>query len=110
MGSKYFGVSFQGNGLQIRAGDIGTMLPNGLLLVQDRLKEMIKVREKKPDLETARVLQDFVRGTKSRAQWLSGGVEFLNQIPKSSSGKILRRVLRDRDEARSKPSALPARL
>lgn len=27
----------------LHTGDIGTMLSNGLLLVQDRLKEMIKV-------------------------------------------------------------------
>ena len=30
---------------------------------------------------------------------LRGGVEFIDRIPKSSSGKILRRVLRDRRPA-----------
>ncbi len=28
-------------------------------------------------------------------KWLRGGVEFMSQIPKSGSGKILRRLLRD---------------
>ena len=31
---------------------------------------------------------------------LRGGVEFVEEIPKSPSGKILRRVLRDREKAK----------
>ncbi|KAI9814328.1 MAG: hypothetical protein M1832_005908 [Thelocarpon impressellum] len=38
---------------------------------------------------------------KARHKWLKGGVEFVDAIPKSPSGKILRRLLRDRErEAR----------
>jgi acyl-coenzyme A synthetase/AMP-(fatty) acid ligase len=37
---------------------------------------------------------------------LKGGVEFIDVIPKSPSGKILRRLLRDREkEARRKAGA-----
>ena len=43
---------------------------------------------------------------KARHKWLKGGVEFVEEIPKSASGKILRRVLRDREkDARRKTGA-----
>jgi acyl-coenzyme A synthetase/AMP-(fatty) acid ligase len=32
----------------------------------------------------------------SRHKWLDGGVEFVEEIPKSTSGKILRRVLKEK--------------
>ncbi|OQU94473.1 hypothetical protein CLAIMM_00827 [Cladophialophora immunda] len=138
----------------LHTGDIGSMLPNGLLLVQDRLKEMIKVKgvgvapaeledlllghplivdvavigipdpysgelpkafvvlsdKAKPDPQTAQELQEFVRQKKSRSKWLGGGVEFVPQIPKSASGKILRRMLRDQERARAKASTVRSRL
>ncbi|KAK5311537.1 hypothetical protein LTR93_011690 [Exophiala xenobiotica] len=43
---------------------------------------------------------------KARHKWLTGGVEFIGAIPKSPSGKILRRLLRDKErEDRKKNSA-----
>ncbi|KAG5808559.1 hypothetical protein H9Q74_002516 [Fusarium xylarioides] len=44
--------------------------------------------------EIVRELQDFVAARKAKHKRLSGGVEFMDQIPKSPSGKILRRVLK----------------
>ncbi|KAF5973534.1 hypothetical protein FBULB1_8280 [Fusarium bulbicola] len=44
--------------------------------------------------EVARELQEFVAARKAKHKRLSGGVEFMDQIPKSPSGKILRRVLK----------------
>ncbi|KAF5591071.1 phenylacetyl ligase [Fusarium pseudoanthophilum] len=41
-----------------------------------------------------RELQEFVAARKAKYKQLSGGVEFMDQIPKSPSGKILRRVLK----------------
>lgn len=38
-----------------------------------------------------------VRKHKSRHKWLQGGVEFIDVVPKSPSGKILRRLLRDKE-------------
>uniref|UniRef100_A0A6M2E099 Putative acyl-coa synthetase n=1 Tax=Xenopsylla cheopis TaxID=163159 RepID=A0A6M2E099_XENCH len=45
---------------------------------------------------TKRELQDFVAGKVSHAKRLHGGIEFIDEIPKNPTGKILRRVLRER--------------
>jgi len=53
------------------------------------------------DRMVAREIAKHVSDHKARHKWLKGGVEFIDVIPKSPSGKILRRLLRDRDrEAR----------
>ncbi|PNP85367.1 hypothetical protein FNYG_01196 [Fusarium nygamai] len=44
--------------------------------------------------EVVKELQEFVAARKPKHKRLSGGVEFMDQIPKSASGKILRRVLK----------------
>ncbi|KAF2103764.1 phenylacetyl-CoA ligase [Rhizodiscina lignyota] len=49
------------------------------------------------DAMLKRDIARHVEKTKSRHKWLKGGVEFVDVIPKSPSGKILRRLLRDRD-------------
>lgn len=55
---------------------------------------------------TIRDIQKHVEQHKSHYKWLKGGVEFIDVIPKSPSGKILRRLLRDREkEARRKKGA-----
>jgi acyl-coenzyme A synthetase/AMP-(fatty) acid ligase len=46
-----------------------------------------------------REIKRHVEKEKSRHKWLKGGVEFIDAIPKSPSGKILRRLLRDQDRA-----------
>ena len=53
-----------------------------------------------------REIQKHVEANKAQHKWLKGGVEFVDVIPKSPSGKILRRLLRDKDrEARRKAGA-----
>ncbi|GAP87205.1 putative AMP-binding enzyme [Rosellinia necatrix] len=55
----------------------------------------------RPADEVAREVSRHVEDHKARYKWLRGGVEFVDAIPKSPSGKILRRLLRDRErEAR----------
>ena len=50
----------------------------------------------------ARGIQKHVEQHKSSYKRLAGGVEFIDAIPKSASGKILRRMLRDREKERRK--------
>ncbi|KAI9753081.1 MAG: hypothetical protein M4579_005353 [Chaenotheca gracillima] len=53
-----------------------------------------------------REIEKHVESQKSRHKWLKGGVEFIDVIPKSPSGKILRRLLRDKErESRRKAGA-----
>ncbi|KAH9818643.1 hypothetical protein DFH28DRAFT_1080568 [Melampsora americana] len=49
--------------------------------------------------QLAKDISQFVSSQKVRYKWLDGGVEFLESIPKNPSGKILRRVLRDKYKA-----------
>lgn len=50
-----------------------------------------------PDEETAQTIKQYVADHKSPYKSLKGGVEFVDVIPKSPSGKILRRLLRDKE-------------
>jgi 4-coumarate--CoA ligase len=49
----------------------------------------------KPTEEVIDEIVGYVKGKKVRTKWLHG-VEIIDQIPKSASGKILRRVLREK--------------
>jgi acyl-coenzyme A synthetase/AMP-(fatty) acid ligase len=58
------------------------------------------------DAVIKREIQKHVEMNKARHKWLKGGVEFIDVIPKSPSGKILRRLLRDKEkEARRQKGA-----
>ncbi|KAH7383414.1 4-coumarate-CoA ligase [Cadophora sp. MPI-SDFR-AT-0126] len=50
------------------------------------------------DKAVARDIQKYVEDHKARHKWLKGGVEFIDVVPKSPSGKILRRLLRDKEK------------
>ncbi|KAI1343576.1 acetyl-CoA synthetase-like protein [Xylariaceae sp. FL0016] len=52
----------------------------------------------KPDEEVAKEIIKHVADHKARYKWLKGGVEFIDVIPKSPSGKILRRLLKDKEK------------
>ena len=49
---------------------------------------------------TSEEIMEFVAKRVIPQKKLRGGVEFIDQIPKSPSGKILRRVLRNRETER----------
>ena len=60
---------------------------------------VVKSPSANPDDEAARsAIIKHVEEHKARHKWLKGGVGFLDMIPKSPSGKILRRLLRDREK------------
>ena len=46
-------------------------------------------------VKTANNITQWVQAKVARHKWLRGGVSFVDEIPKSPSGKILRRVLKD---------------
>lgn len=62
----------------------------------------------KPDEEIAKEIYKHVEDHKARYKWLKGGIEFIDAIPRSPSGKILRRMLKDkeRDARRGKGAKL----
>lgn len=58
------------------------------------------------DAETIKSIQKHVEDNKARHKWLKGGVEFIDIIPKSPSGKILRRLLRDKEKERRRKAGV----
>lgn len=52
------------------------------------------------DTIVKRQIKQHVEKGKSKHKWLDGGVEFIDAVPKSPSGKILRRLMRDRERER----------
>ncbi|CAG8388947.1 unnamed protein product [Penicillium salamii] len=58
------------------------------------------------DEELTKILIKHVEDHKARHKFLKGGIRFVDAIPKSPSGKILRRLIRDQEkEARRKAGA-----
>lgn len=55
----------------------------------------------KSDEEVKTSICEYVESHKAKYKWLQGGVEFIETIPKSPSGKILRRVLQEREKGKS---------
>ncbi|QRW12245.1 AMP binding enzyme [Ceratobasidium sp. AG-Ba] len=105
----------------VHTGDEVVIKKSGDVLIVDRLKELIKVRGFQvapaeleghlldhpfvddvgviglPDDYSGEVpLAFFVSDKKVNYKWLRGGIVFIDSIPKNPSGKILRRMLRDR--------------
>lgn len=52
-----------------------------------------------------RSIAKHVEDHKSKHKWLVGGIEFIEVVPKSPSGKILRRLIRDQEKEKMKKSA-----
>lgn len=47
-------------------------------------------------------LMTHVKERRARHKWIDGGIEFVPLIPKSASGKILRRILKDQSKKAKK--------
>lgn len=60
---------------------------------------MVKSREaaSRKDADVEAEIIKHVKDHKAHYKWLKGGVEFIEAVPKSPSGKILRRLLRDKE-------------
>lgn len=52
----------------------------------------------KPEDEVVKAILKHVEEHKASYKWIKGGIEFLEVVPKSPSGKILRRLLRDQEK------------
>ncbi|KAJ5833594.1 Acyl-CoA ligase inpC [Penicillium riverlandense] len=50
------------------------------------------------DEAAIQAIKKHVEDHKARHKWLKGGVKFVDAVPKSPSGKILRRLLRDQEK------------
>lgn len=61
---------------------------------------MVKAPEfaSEADEKVAQAIMKHVADHKAHYKHIKGGVEFLLEIPKSPSGKILRRLLRDKEK------------
>jgi acyl-coenzyme A synthetase/AMP-(fatty) acid ligase len=53
-------------------------------------------------------IMEYVKANTIRPKWLVGGVEILNKIPKSPSGKILRRDLRGLEKRKKMSQEKPS--
>lgn len=56
------------------------------------------------ETELMEEIHEHVKKEKAHYKWLKGGIEFVDIIPKSPSGKILRRILRDQERQESRRS------
>ncbi|KAJ9144226.1 Acetyl-CoA synthetase-like protein [Pleurostoma richardsiae] len=54
------------------------------------------------DADGIEALKKHVADNKASYKWLHGGIEFIDVVPRSPSGKILRRLLRDAERANTK--------
>ncbi|KAL3476495.1 hypothetical protein BJX99DRAFT_270487 [Aspergillus californicus] len=70
--------------------------------VRDRLSSTDGIKA------VGRELIEYVKAKKVRHKWIVE-VEFMDEVPKSASGKILRRVLRDREKSKSVPKEMVVR-
>jgi acyl-coenzyme A synthetase/AMP-(fatty) acid ligase len=71
----------------------------------ERPKAAVVRSELRGELSDRAVTESIVKHVEthmSRHKWLKGGVEIVQALPKTSSGKVLRRLLRDRERQRSR--------
>ncbi|KAK0371273.1 AMP-binding enzyme [Colletotrichum limetticola] len=61
----------------------------------DRAGEVPKAYIVKSGPCSEKDIQEYVQARKAPHKWIKGGIDFVDAIPKSPSGKILRRLLRD---------------
>lgn len=84
----------------------GTSDDEGFVHVEDRIKEMVKTKGTQvAPAELEGLLLQYVRDKKVRYKWLVE-IEFADSIPKSPTGKLLRRVLKTAGKDRARKRGL----
>jgi len=83
-----------------RGDDVDFVAPRAWVVLSE---QGVKQGLEKSAKEIHRVVQEYL----SRPKWLLGGIEFVDEIPKNTTGKVLRRELQERY---AKTKAVSARL
>ncbi|KAJ7496723.1 phenylacetyl-CoA ligase [Mycena latifolia] len=78
--------------------DFAGELPCAFIVLKTQIASKVK-SDPQVRKHAQEILFKHVSTTKSSYKWLTGGIEFVDVIPKSPSGKISRRVLRDQAAA-----------
>ncbi|PCH35773.1 acetyl-CoA synthetase-like protein [Wolfiporia cocos MD-104 SS10] len=74
--------------------DFSGELPLAFIVLQQQIRKEVALRADVAE-EVKRSIAEHVSSAKSHYKWLTGGIVFIDQIPKNASGKILRRMLRE---------------
>ncbi|PFH46943.1 hypothetical protein AMATHDRAFT_198749 [Amanita thiersii Skay4041] len=82
--------------------DYSGEVPLAYIVLQPDLAQLVKADQKRA-AQAKEALFTHVSTTKSKHKWLTGGIEFIDVLPKSPSGKILRRVLREMAAVKTSP-------
>jgi len=75
--------------------DYSGEIPMAFVVLRAQVAERIAANPGEAEKVKAAIIK-FVADNKVAYKWLAGGVELVDSIPKNPSGKLLRRVLRDR--------------
>ncbi|KAL1954333.1 hypothetical protein VTO42DRAFT_1407 [Malbranchea cinnamomea] len=81
----------------------GSLFPRAWVVLSEEGK-------KRDEKDVLRQLDEFVKSRLSKHKHLAGGIEVVDSIPRTPSGKMLRREMRDRYHARIKAQATKAKL
>jgi len=116
---RNFGISWTGKKelIKVRAFQVAPPEIEGILLDHPSIVDcaVIGVEHKHPNQEptelprayvvrrtgtteqdlTEAMVKDYIKPKLAKFKWLEGGVRFVEAIPKSTNGKILKRILRE---------------
>ncbi|THU97155.1 phenylacetyl-CoA ligase [Dendrothele bispora CBS 962.96] len=81
--------------------DYAGELPRAYVALHAELSEKVQ-RDKQLEAKVRTSIFKHVADAKARYKWLEGGIVFVDAVPKTPSGKILRRMFRDQLAAESK--------
>lgn len=94
------------------AAVIGVTFPGGVDKDLIEHPRAFVVRQPVPESKnlTEKGVQEFAGGKLAKYKYLSGGVVFVDSIPKNASGKILKRLLREQAKKEIQEASLRPRL